>query len=188
MKVKLSERTLVQPSFTTLTPDSAFAELVDYWFEDLDLEGSLSVATRQLYERNMRALVMPAFQNLTLREIGVARCDHFLKQMAKKSYSRSKQARTVLRLALALAVRHEVLPTNPMDHVSRLRRPASTPNALTPTEVNAIRAAIKHWERGLSASGPRPDGQLGLIVEVMLGDASRHAQSLEWSRWQLSGC
>ncbi len=30
----------------------------------------------------MCTLVMPAFGNLTLREIGVARCDHFLKQLA----------------------------------------------------------------------------------------------------------
>jgi hypothetical protein len=132
LKAKLAERMLVQPSFTTLTPDSTFPELVDYWLEDLDLEGRLSVATRQLYERNIRCLVMPAFENLTMREIGVARCDHFVKRMAKMSYSRSKQARTVLRLALALAVRHEMLPSNPMDHISRTDRGGtrhpSTPN------------------------------------------------------------
>jgi len=98
----------------------------------------------------MRTLVLPAFEHLTLREIGVARCDHFLKQLARQSYNRAKQARVALRLALGLAVRHEVLPRNPMDHVSRLRRPASTPNALTPAEMNAIRAAIAFWEAALA--------------------------------------
>jgi len=44
----------------------------------------------------MQTLVLPVFEGLTLREIGVARCDHFLKQLAKQSYNRAKQARVVL--------------------------------------------------------------------------------------------
>lgn len=178
LKAKLAERSLFQPGGSALTPDSPFPDLVSYWLEDLALEDRLSKTTLQLYERNMRTLVLSAFQHLTLREIGVARCDHFLKQLAKQSYNRAKQARVALRLALGLAVRHEVLPRNPMDHVSRLRRPASTPNALTPPEVNAIRAAIAFWEVGHSPSGPKPDGQLGAIVEVMLGTSARIGEVL----------
>ncbi len=178
LKAKLAERSLFQPGGSTLTPDSPFPDLVSYWLEDLELEDRLSKTTLQLYERNMRTLVLPAFEHLTLREIGVARCDHFLKQLAKQSYNRAKQARVVLRLALGLAVRHEVLPRNPMNHVSRLRRPASTPNALTSVEVNAIRAAITFWEAGRSPSGPKPDGQLGAIVEVMLGTSARIGEVL----------
>lgn len=178
LKAKLAERTLYQPAGIGLTADSPFPDLVAYWLEDLDLEDRLSTTTRQLYERNMRTLVMPAFKDLTLREIGVARCDHFLKQLAKQSYNRAKQARVALRLALGLAVRHEVLPRNPMDHVSRLRKPQTTPNALTPAEVNAIRTAIAFWETGLSPSGPKPDGQLGAIVEVMLGTSARIGEVL----------
>ncbi|MEV7633164.1 tyrosine-type recombinase/integrase [Microbacterium sp. NPDC089318] len=178
LKAKLADRSLFQPGGSALTPDSPFPHLATYWLEDLELEDRLSKTTLQLYERNMRTLVLPAFENLTLREIGVARCDHFMKQLAKQSYNRAKQARVVLRLALGLAVRHEVLPRNPMDHVSRLRRPASTPNALTPGEVNAIRAAIAFWEAGRSPSGPKPDGQLSAIVEVMLGTSARIGEVL----------
>lgn len=178
LKTKLADRSLFQPSSSALTPDSPFSDLVAYWLEDLELEDRLSKRTLQLYERNMQTLVMPAFGNLTLREIGVARCDHFLKQLAKQSYNRAKQARVVLRLALGLAVRHEVLPRNPMDYVSRLHRAASTPNALTPVEVNAIRTAIAYWEAGRSAFGPKPDGQLGAIVEVMLGTSARIGEVL----------
>jgi integrase len=176
LKAKLADRSLFQPSSSALTPDSPLPDLVAYWLEDLELEDRLSKRTLQLYERNMQTLVMPAFGNLTLREIGVARCDHFLKQLAKQSYNRAKQARVVLRLGLA--VRHEVLPRNPMDHVARLYRPASTPNALTPAEVNAIRTAIAYWEAGRSISGPKPDGQLGAIVEVMLGTSAQIGEVL----------
>ena len=75
-------------------------------------------------------------------------------------------------------MRHEVLPRNPMDHVSRLHRPASTPNALTPAKVNAIRTAIAYWEAGRSISGLKPDGQLGAIVEAMLGTSARIGEVL----------
>lgn len=84
----------------------------------------------------------------------------------------------MLRLAFALAVRHEVLPRNPIDNVSRLRKPKSTPTALTANEVNAIRAVIKTWEQTRGTSGPNPDGQLGLIVEVMLGTSARIGEAL----------
>jgi integrase len=178
LKQKLTSRALFQPSSSALTPDSAFEELVAYWLDNLDLEDRISRTTRLLYERNMRTLVLPAFEHLTLREIGVARCDHFLKQLAKQSYNRAKQARVVLRLALGLAVRHEVLPRNPMDSVSRLHRPPHTPNALTLVEVNAIRMAIAFWEAGRAISGPKPDGQLGVIVEVMLGTSARIGEVL----------
>lgn len=178
LKAKLAERSLFQPTGATLTPDSSFEDLVDYWLDDLNLDDHLARSTKQLYERNMNTLVTPAFKDLTLREIGVARCDRFIKQLAQRSHNRAKQARNVLRLAFGLAVRHEILPRNPMDHISRLKRPAHTPNALTPVEVNAVRAAIAHWESGVSASGPKPDGQLGAIIEVMLGTSARIGEAL----------
>lgn len=182
LKTKLSERSLFQPGSPMLTPDSGFPALVDYWLEDMELEDRLSLTTRHLYERNMRGLVMPAFEHLTLREIGVARCDWFLKQLACESQSKAKQARVVMRLAFGLAVRHEVIPRNPMDHVARLYREYTPPEALTPVEVDAVRAAVLHWESGLSKTGPRPDGQLGAIIEVMLGTSVRIGEVLALRR------
>lgn len=51
-------------------------------------------------------------------------------------------------------------------------------DALTPAEVNAIRAVIAHWEAGRSISGPKPDGQLSAIVEIMLGTSARIGEVL----------
>jgi len=178
LKRKLAERSLYQPGFNGMSADSPFPELVAYWLEDMEIEDRLSRTTRNLYERDMRTLVLPAFKDLTLREIGVARCDYFLKHLAKHSYSRAKHARVVLRLALALAVRHEILPRNPMDHVSRLHPKKSIPEAFTINEVQEIRAAIKAWESRRILAGPRPDRQLGQIVEVMLGTSARIGEVL----------
>lgn len=178
LKRKLSERSLFQPGFIGLSADSRFSALIDYWLEDMEIEDRLSRTTRLLYERNMLTLVAPAFVELTLREIGVARCDYFIKQLAKQSYNRARQARVVLRLALSLAVRHEIIPRNPIDHISRLRRPARTPDAFEDSEVSLIRDAIREWEERPIKAGPKPDGQIGQIVEVLLGTSIRIGEVL----------
>jgi integrase len=181
LKARVAGRSELQPASGSghLTPDSPFDDLVAYWLQDIDLEGRISKTTRILYERNMRTLVLPVFEHLTLREIGVARCDHFIKEQARISYNRAKQSRVVLRLALELAVRHEVLPANPMHHVSRVHREGRMPDALTSVDVNAIRAVIARRESGVDhISGPRPDGQLGAIIEVMLGTSARIGEVL----------
>ncbi len=185
LKKKLAERNAFQPVDTTLTPDSPFTVSVDYWLADLDLEGRIAPATGFNYERDLNRLVLPAFKGFTLREIGVARCDALLKQLGSGSYSSAKRARTVLRPSLALAVRHEVLVRNPIDNVSRLHKPKRTPTALTASEVNAIRAVIKAWEQSAGTSGPNPDGQLGQIVEVMLGTSARIGEVLAIRRHDL---
>ncbi len=59
LKAKLAERSLFQPTFTTLTADSPLTDLVAYLLEDIELEDRLSKTTRNLYERNMRTLVLP---------------------------------------------------------------------------------------------------------------------------------
>lgn len=178
LKKRLAQRSLFQPGLDEMTPDSPFPALVDYWLEDLDSDDRLSRTTYLLYERNMRTLVLPVFKDLTLREIGVARCDHFIKQLARQSYNRARQAKVVLRLALSLAVRHEIIPRNPMDHIARLRRPTHVPDSFNLEEIGAIRMAIRHWEHRTVLAGPRPDGQLGQIVELLLGTSARIGEVL----------
>lgn len=49
---------------------------------DLDLTDKLAPSTRALYERNMRQLVMPAFESHTLSEVNVRKVDQFIKKFA----------------------------------------------------------------------------------------------------------
>src|SRR5690606_29692779 len=148
--------------------------LVELWLDDLDLEGKVADSTRALYERNMRQLVMPAFENYTLREITTGRVDRFLKTLAKsKSYSTAKQAKTVLNLALGLAVRYDALRENPVRETARLNKPPSQAKALTVEEIEVIRTAAHQWRREPGLCGPPPDGQLEQIIDVMLGTSAR---------------
>ena len=183
LKAKISDRDLLRPGVPVdVTADSSFADLVDYWLADIELEDRLARQTRDRYAYHMRQLVLPAFGSLSLREIGVARCDLFVKALAKKSYNKARQAKVVMRLAFGLAYRHEIIPKNPMDGIGRLHKPAHTPDALTPQEVNAIRIAVRFWETGIAASGPKPDGQLSAIIEVMLGTSARIGEALALRR------
>lgn len=161
-----------------LRPDSSFRQLVEVWLEDLDLQDRLAPNTRALYERNMRQLVMPAFEHFQLREITVSKVDRFLKAQRQKSWSIAKQSKVVLSLAFGLAVRYEAMPRNPVRETERLSRPPSQAKALTVEQVDAIRRAVVGWRRGSGLSGPKPDGQLAAIIEVMLGTSARIGEVL----------
>lgn len=179
LKAAIAARSAHSGGFGDLTRHSPFTDLVDLWLEDLDLEDSLAESTRALYERNMRQLVMPAFENFTLRECSVGRLDRFLKSVAKNgSPSMAKQAKTVLSLAFGLAVRYEALETNPVRETKRLKKTETETVALTLEQVQAIRAAASRWRRSKGLPGPKPDGQLEAIIEVMLGTSCRIGEVL----------
>lgn len=179
LKEKLAQRATHAGGSRQLTPDSSFKELVEVWLADLDVEGGLAPSTRALYERNMRQLVMPAFEHYTLREVTIGRIEPFLKSLAaNKSYSYAKQAKTVLNLALGLAARYEAIPKNPVREAKRMRKPQSQAVSLTHEQVEAIRAGVRAWRRGSGVPGPPPDGQLEQIIEVMLGTSARIGEVL----------
>ncbi|HEY5222211.1 MAG TPA: hypothetical protein VIJ18_04050 [Microbacteriaceae bacterium] len=51
-------------------------------------------------------------------------------------------------------------------------------DAFSISDVQEIRAAIKRWENRKILAGPKPDRQLGQIVEVMLGTSARIGEVL----------
>jgi integrase len=110
--------------------------------------------------------------------LSISKVDRFLKAQVATSYSRAKHAKLVLSLALGLALRWEGIPRNPVAGTTRLRKPPSTAKSLTPAQVDAIRAAARAWRRGSGLSGPKPDGQLEAIIEVMLGTSARIGEAL----------
>lgn len=67
---------------------------------------------------------------------------------------------------------------NPVQDTARLRKPPPKTMALTVEQVEAIRRAVRSWRREEGLSGPKPDGQLEQIIEVMLGTSARIGEVL----------
>lgn len=178
LKRRISCRGDHRASSGILTGDTTFPELVQFWIDDMAEDPRLTLSTKNTYENNMRTLVLDAFQHYTLREISVSRVDQFLKHQAMKSYSRAKHAKVVLGLALGLAARYDAIPHNPVTATRRLYKPKKKPQALTLEQVQQIRHEVANWRRGEHRMGPRPDDQLEVMIEVMLGTSMRIGEVL----------
>ena len=65
-----------------------------------------------------------------------------------------------------------------MRGIAKMHKPPSQAMALTVEHVEVIRTAVRSWRRGSGLSGPKPDGQLEQIIEVMLGTSARIGEVL----------
>lgn len=176
----LKERLLNRPSFGStrvLTPQSSFADLIEVWLADLQLQ-PLAEGTKQNYRDQVRLHVLPAFEHHALAEITTGRVEWFLKSQAAISASRARQSRTLLNLLFAFALRHDAVPRNPVAGTSSLRHTRSHPKALTLEQIAAIRVAATNWRNEPGLPGPKPDGQVRDIIEVLLGTAMRTGEVL----------
>jgi integrase len=177
----LKERLLDRPTFGSSTrvlmPQSSFADLAEVWLADLAIQ-RLAEGTKQTYRDQVRLHVLPAFEQYTLAEITTGRVEWFLKSQAAISSSRARQSRTLLNLLFGFALRHDAVPRNPVAGTSPLRHPKSHPKALTLEQIAAIRVAAANWRREPRLPGPKPDGQVRDIIEVLLGTAMRTGEVL----------
>jgi len=176
----LKERLLDRPTFGStrvLTPQSTFADLAEVWLADLAIQ-RLADGTKQNYRDQVRLHVLPAFEHYTLAEITTGRVEWFLKSQAAISSSRARQSRTLLNLLFGFALRHDAVSRNPVAGTSPLRHPKSQPKALTLEQIAAIRAAAANWRSEPGLPGPKPDGQVRDIIEVLLGTAMRTGEVL----------
>lgn len=178
LKVRIAARVRQGNEDDQLTADSLFSALAVAWLEDLQLDVDRSEGTKEVYERELRTLVMPTFQHFVIREITVGKVERFLKVQRAKSYARAKHSRTILSMMMGFAVRREIISRNPVKETSRLKKPRKTPKALTPEQIATIRAAARDWRIGEGQLGPHPDGQVRDLIEIMLGSATRIGEAL----------
>ncbi|MGN8246098.1 site-specific integrase [Cellulomonas soli] len=160
-----------------LSAASPFGELCELWLADLKLR-DISEGTKDNYRDDLRLHVRPAFEDYTLGEVTTGRVEWFLKEQAARSYSRAKHTRTLLNQLFAFALRHDAIARNPVEGTSQLSRPRRHIQALTLEQVQAIRAAAAAWRTGPDVKGPRPDGQVRDICEVLLGTSMRPGEVL----------
>lgn len=180
----LKERLLIRPGYGSggvLSLSSQVGDLVALWLADLELR-ELADGTKESYRDQVRLHVLPAFEHFTLGEITTGRVEWFLKSQAMVSHSRARQSRTMLNLLFRFALRHDAIARNPVEGTSPLRNPKGAPQALTLEQVSTIRAAAAAWRTDPGLPGPKPDGQVRDIIEVLLGTAMRPGEVLALRR------
>jgi integrase len=178
LKEILAKRTHSGDTTDSLNAGSPFTVLAEAWLEDLKLDMDRADSTKDIYERELRGLVLPTFEHFTVREVTVSRIERFLKEQRAKSYTRAKHSRTILSMVLGFAVRREIIARNPVKDTSRMKKPPHTPKALTLEQISAIRGAARDRRMAEGTLGPRPDGQVRDLIEVMLGTATRIGEAL----------
>jgi integrase len=179
-RIRLMERIRERPSLPSagvLRPTSSFTDLADLWLADLELR-DLAGNTKENYRTCLRLHVRPAFEHYTLAEVTTGRVEWFLAKQAQVSPSQAKQTRTLLNMLFGYALRHDALVRNPVEGTSQLRRAKATPQALTIDQITAIREAAATWRSEPGLPGPKPDGQVRDIIEVLLGTAMRPGEVL----------
>lgn len=178
LKGDLTKRMHAGDSIDSVNAGSPFTLLAEAWLADLQMDVDRADSTKEIYERELRGLVLPTFEHFTVREVTVGRIEHFLKVQRARSYTRAKHSRTILSMVLGFAVRREIIARNPVKETSRMKKPKHIPKALTLEQISAIRVAARTRRTGEGVKGPRPDGQVRELIEVMLGTATRIGETL----------
>jgi integrase len=178
LRRKLAQRSTATGLGTVLSPESTVAQLVAAWLEDVQVRTDLADGTKDLYAREVNSLILPHLKSLRLREVTVGRVDQFIKRQATVSYAHAKHSRRMLSMMFNFALRHDAVQHNPVAGASRLKAPKKKPQSLTFHQLEQVRHAAAQWRTGKSVSGPRPDGQVRDVIEVLLGTSDRIGEAL----------
>lgn len=179
-KVLLKERIAERAGMALsgqLSRSSRFTTLADLWLADLEVR-DLADGTRDHYQDMLRLHVRPAFENFILAEITTGRVERFLKAEHAVSYSQASKCRTILNLLFAYALRHDAISRNPVEGTSPLARPKGAPKALALDQIAKLRHAAATWRTEPGLPGPKSDGQVRDLIEVLLGTAMRPGEVL----------
>ncbi|HYN96667.1 MAG TPA: site-specific integrase [Pilimelia sp.] len=183
LKEKLRDR--ATPNDDEVTRDTHVRTLANLWIEEITAEERVSLQTISRYEISIRVSIVPALGELRIREAGAGRLDKFLREIATDRPAAAKGAKVVLGQMFALAVRRGALTANPVRDTGRLRGPRRRKvRALDGEQLDGVRAAIRKWQEPTAGkSGPRPTGDLGDIVDLMLATGARIGEILA-TRWE----
>lgn len=138
LKEKIARRSHYATGMGELSPDTTFAKLVEVWLEDIELEDRIAASTRELYERDMRSLVMPAFAHYIRRTI------FSLGAMESASDVQSEIERLVDRAGAAMKLRPRLTIVGPL-------RTAVAP-AVVPDLLAVLGEALANVSRHARAS------------------------------------
>ena len=139
LKEKLKARTHL--GGLELTRDSTIKELSERWLPTL----TQSQATQDSYRQKVERYIIPGMGAWRLWEATTGRCEAFLRTLQGTAPAMASQSRVVLSLMMGLAVRYDIIDTNPVREVMMQAREKKNVSALTVEEVHELRLHIERW-------------------------------------------
>jgi integrase len=167
---------------TIINRGTTVIDLVVEWLERLRVESRLEDTTINEYERVLSKLVVPALGDTVVAELTTDGINAVLAHLGTLSTNRQRKAKVVTGAMLDFAVAEGAIASNPVRGSLSVPRPKTTRRTLTRAELEAGRAAVRAW-MAKDRPGPKSSGDLGDIVDVMLGSRARIGEvlALRWS-------
>ena len=165
-----------------LSRESEFRRAARVWLEGARMDaafgnGRHSPHMLDRYEQILRRQVVPRLGRLRLSEVTVSEVEDAVYEIVAEGHPRKAQLfRGTVALVLDMCVRMDVVSDNAARESRKPRVPKkpSASASANPAEIQAWRAAVRSWRMGDERRpGPRPDGLLPVIVDVMLGTGMR---------------
>ncbi len=130
-----------------MTVDAA----ADMWLTMQRAEGRLENTTINEYERVLRKLALPKLGTASLLDLTTDQINAVLEDLGTQGVNRQRKAKVVTGALLDVAVACGALASNPVRGSISVSRPKIKVEPLPPSQVEAIRSAVRTW-----ASKTRP--------------------------------
>ncbi|OOB90708.1 site-specific integrase [Rathayibacter sp. VKM Ac-2630] len=163
------------PGGDDLTAETRMKAAGEKWWAD-EIDGQRATTTERRYRQTL-AHIDQGVGGLRLREMTTARCDTFLRTLARtRGPATAKQAKSVLSGILGMAARLDAIPANPIRDVGAIRQITPEVRALTLDELRAFRTALAGDRRSVLGDVVGP-------VDFMVGTGARVGEvfALRWA-------
>ena len=153
-----------------LTPLTTVAALAAFWLREKRAE-QISANSIKAYSSTVRNQIVPVIGERRLRDCRTSVLDRVIKGRAAFGYDPT-MLRKVLHGMFAVAVRHDVMASNPVREVARISRPRREIEYLDLAQIQEVRGLIEASFRK-APPGPRPTNDLRDAVDLILGTGCR---------------
>jgi integrase len=152
-----------------LNGTSTIAELMGAWWAWKRETSKLSAGSEANYADVVNRIIVPGLGKVRLHEATTGRMDDWLIGERRKRVGQAEIARTLLNQAFAFAAQRDAVSGNPISDVSKPKRVTPAPRALTVTELETLRDAVR---------GMRQNTWLADLFETQLVVAGRIGEVL----------
>lgn len=167
---KLQELNGADASDADLTPLTTVAELAAFWLLEKEAQG-VSVNSLKTYRSVVANQIVPVIGERRLHDCRTSTLDRVVKDRAALGFN-SAMLRKVLHSMFAVAVRHDVIASNPVRDVARISRPRREIQYLDMNQIQDVRALVAKSTYA-QRPGPKPTSDLMDAVDLILGTGCR---------------